>query len=247
MRTARELVSAHEYAKAAAESERRMKEHPDDTGALHWHGTAMLCLGRLREALEDFRQVDARERAKVKGSDGRILTIGAIQWLLGEREDALKTFESAVRGIQAGSITYGDFAGGVSQGLLLWYGGVTTPSAAARERALEYLRDRAEKPLIKSWPGPLALFAVGTASLEDVLLEACGTRDPEAAMRLARRDVLKRRRLVNATFCFATRRRSEGSEEDCLAQMRMCARIENPIVEVEWYLARGEVEQARAR
>jgi hypothetical protein len=63
-------------------------------------------------------------------------------------------------------------------------------------------------------------------------------------MRLVRKDVLKRRRLVNAMFYFATRSRDEGSEEECLARMRKCASIENPIVEVEWYLARGEAERA---
>jgi tetratricopeptide (TPR) repeat protein len=238
------LVSAHRYAEAAAECEQRLKCSPDDLALLAWHATAMLCLGRLPEALEEFRRVNARERADLDRSDGRILTIGAIQWLLGRRDEAIETFESAVMGVQDGSINYGDFAGGVSQGVLLWHAGVTTRNTAARERSLEYLRERAERPQIKSWPGPLAHFVLGTASQEDVLVHACGTRDPEAAMRLVRKDVLKRRRLVNAMFYFATRSRDEGSEEECLARMRKCASIENPIVEVEWYLARGEAERA---
>jgi hypothetical protein len=245
--TPRELVSAHRYAEAASECEQRLKSTPGDIALLDWHATAMLCLGRLTEALEEFRPIDARERAELKGSGGRTLTLGAILWLIDKRDEAVAKFESAVKGVQDGSINYGDFAGGVSQGLLLWYAGVTAGNATARAQALEYLRDRAARPQIKAWPGSIALFVLNKASREDVLAQACGVPDPKAAEQLARKDLPRRRQLVKATFYFATRSRDLGNEAECLSRMRECASFENPIIETEWFLARGELERTRIK
>jgi hypothetical protein len=88
-------------------------------------------------------------------------------------------------------------------------------------------------------------FVLGRTSRDDVLVGACGTRDLEEAVRAAGVDVLKRRQLVNALFCLATRGREEGRERECLSLMKRCASLENPIVEHEWYLARGEIDRAQ--
>jgi len=242
-----ELLRAHRYAEAAAASVEQLRLTPDDPVALDEHATAVLCLGRLSEAVEGFRRVDAQQRARLEGSPGQTLKIGAIEWLLGNHAAAIETFRAAVDGIEDGSITYADLAGGVSEGLLLWYAGVSAPDDAAKGRALEYLRGRAGSRRIKYWPGPIALHVLGVASKDDVLTQACGTRTPEAAQRVARKDLLKRRQLVNAMFYFAALSRDLGSERDCAEQMRECARIENPILENEWYLARGEAERANTR
>jgi tetratricopeptide (TPR) repeat protein len=241
--TLHDLMFAHRYDEVVAESERLLEERPDDPAALGWHADAMLCLGRLPEALEEFRRIEARARA-YPHSEREIVAVGTVLWLLGKRDEAIERFRSAVEGIEDGSITLGDDAGGVSQGLLLWYAGVTRSNEDARERAVRYLRGRTKRAAIKHWPGPLALFVLGRASRDDVLVGACGTQDPVEAVRAARANVLKRRQLVNALFCLATKRREEGSERDCLALMEQCASLENPIVEMEWYLARGEVQQA---
>ncbi len=71
--------------------------------------------------------------------------------------------------------------GGVEQGVLLWCAGIIAPDAGASEHALKYLRKLAGKSRIQYWPGPLALFALGERSEEEVLKEACGVGQVDAA------------------------------------------------------------------
>lgn len=243
--TPEELVFSHRYEEGAAECEHQLEVSPDDGYLLAWHARAMLCLGRLPEALKEYQRVDQLEKARIEGSPGNILTIGAILWLLGRTSEAIQTFRAAADGIEDYTIKFGDNAGGVSPGLLLWYTAVTARDADAREHAVARLRNRArDRGAIKYWPGSLALFVLGAASRDDVLVQACGTSDPKRAAREAAKDLLKRRRLARALFYFGTHARAQGPEDECLKHMRAVASLENPIIELEWYLARGEVEKA---
>jgi len=243
--TPEELVRSHRYAEGAAECERQLEVSPDDGYLLAWHAQAMLCLGRLPEALEEHRRLDRLEKARLEGSDGETLTIGAILWLLGRTSEAIQTFRAAADGIEDYTIKFGDNAGGVSPGLLLWYTAVTARDAEARDHAIARLRNRARtERRMKYWPGSLALFVLGAASQDDVLAQACGTSNLKRAAREAAKDLLKRRGLTRALFYFGTYARAQGSEEECLRHMRAAADLENPIIEPEWYLARGEVEKA---
>jgi len=242
--TPNELLWAHRYAEAAGICERQLRENPDDLVALSGHATAALCLGRLQEALEEHKRIDALQRPDLKGSAGHEETIGAILWLLGRRDEAIATIWDVVRGIQDGSIVYADLAGGVSPGLMLLYAAVTHRDAAARAGSLEYLSGRAESRRVKYWPGPAALFVLGRTSEEALLMDVCGSADPKKCIRRARTNLLMRRELVQALFCIATRWRGEGAEDRCAEYMRMCASLENPIVEEEWYLAQGETKSS---
>ena len=60
---------------------------------------------------------------------------------------------------------------------------------------------------------------------------------------MARTDLLKRRFLCQALFYGACREREAGDEPACMKKMEECFHLENPIIEVEWYLARGEFNQ----
>jgi hypothetical protein len=173
-----------------------------------------------------------------------LINVGTVLWLLGRREEAIATYKAAVDGILTGTIHYADLAGGVSQGLLLWYAGVTSADEKATQHALKYLRNRAKRRAISSWPGPLALFVLGRKTQEEALLATSGFTQVDAAIHRAKTDLLRRRELVQALFYFAVRHRSEGDEEQCRAGMIQCAGLENPIIEQEWYLARAEAEQA---
>jgi tetratricopeptide (TPR) repeat protein len=243
--TPKDLVCSHRYEEGAAECAVRLEDCPNDQYLLGWQARAMLCLGRLPEALEEYRRLDRLEKADLEGSDGSSLTIGAILWLLGRNSEAIQTFQGAADGIEDYSIKFGDLAGGVSPGLLLWYTAVTARDADAREHAIGRLRNRArDRGAMKYWPGSLALFVLGAASRDDVLAQACGTSDPKRAVRDAAKDLLKRRRLARALFYFGTHARDRGSEPECHTLMRASAGLQNPIVELEWYLARGEVKKA---
>jgi tetratricopeptide (TPR) repeat protein len=237
-----ELMQAHRYAEVVAVCEEGLKARPDDGVLLAQHAHAMLGLGRLPEALEEFRRLNERERASPFPSTFEILYLGGILWMLGRTQEAIETFQATIDGILDRSITHADFAGGVTPGILLWYAATTAGDAESKERSLTYLRNRARRKAITSWPGPLAMYVLGTASKEDVLKQACGTPELKAAMRIARADLLKRRYLIEATFCFATRSREQGAEDDCIRWMHRCAGLRNPTI--EWYLAHAEAERS---
>jgi hypothetical protein len=79
--------------------------------------------------------------------------MGTVFWLMGHRSVAKELYRSAVDGIRYGTIAYADAAGGVGQGLLLWYAGITSKDRNATEHAVDYLTLLAKKSRIKSWPG----------------------------------------------------------------------------------------------
>lgn len=239
-----EMVLAHRYAEAVDRYEESLKIQPDDTGLLAEHATALLNLGRLDLALTQLRRANALVHQEVMGeSQPYLIDIGTILWLLGRREEAIQTLTASVNGILDRSIKFADNGGGVSQGLLLWYAGLSAPDEKAEKDALNYLRKLATKPRIKYWPGPLALFTLGKTSDMEVILEATGANELDDAIVRARSNLLKRRQLAKALFYFAVRKRDEGLEQECRDSMRACASLENPVLEPEWYLARAETLQ----
>jgi hypothetical protein len=163
---------------------------------------------------------------------------------LGDHVLATKLMRELAEGILDRSINYGDLAGGVEQGLLLYYMGTTAHDADAASFALKYLRNRANRSAIQSWPGPLARHYLGETSFEDVLAEATGQRDLSDAIRAAEKNFLSLRRLCDALFHDGINCRAQGAEQQCIARMRQCYALEDPLIELAWYLARYEVERA---
>ncbi len=237
-----EMLVAGRYREAAAIYETRIKKRPNDAGTIACYGDAMLCLRRFSRAADCYRHATAIESETLGGSQPYVEHVGVALWLHGRHQESIEILRSAVDGIADGSIEFADIAGGVTQGLLLWYAGVTAGDNTARDHALSYLRKLAKQPRIKYWPGPAALFVLGRKSPTTILRALCGTTDVERAMIDARSDLGKRRELVQALFYFAAKQRAEGGEDECLAGMRACASLANPVVELEWYLARAEAE-----
>lgn len=241
-----EMILAHQFSEAAKIYETQLESKPGDAGLLGGHATALLALGKFEEALKRASQANAIESAEMKGeTQPYIEMVGSILWILGRRDEAIQTLRTAVDGVIDGSIKYADNAGGVSQGLLLWYAGVTAADEKSKTYALKYLSKLTKKSRVKYWPGPLALFALGQMPEEEVLVELCGTNDLQESVRQAKDDLLKRRCLVQSLFYFATQKRAKGNEEQCRIGMAKCTDMENPVLEVEWYLARAEKQNGR--
>lgn len=143
------LIAAHRYEEAVAAYDAQLV-----TGG-EWYAAnrviALLCLGRLSEALEGISKENDVAR---QGRSSRLETMGTVLWLMGHRSVAKELYRSAVDGIHHGTIAYADIAGGVGQGLLLWYAGVSTKDRNATEHAVDYLTHLAKKARIKRWPGP---------------------------------------------------------------------------------------------
>lgn len=238
-----EMVLAHKYDEAMECYEARLKENPEDEGSLDGYATVLLCTERYEKALAMLERASALTDPRLRGeSQPYLKRIGAVLWLSGRRHDAIRTFRTATDGILNGSIKFADNAGGVSQGMLLWYAGVTARDTETVKHAERYLRRLSKKSRIQYWPGPVAVFVLGEKTFGDLLLAATGSSDLEGATVKASSDLLVRRQLVVALFYSATKARSEGREDTCNAWMTACAQLENPILEPEWFLARAEVK-----
>ena len=206
-------------------------------------GFFLLCLEKHEEALAQFREA----AAQAKEREGAYLdSAGVAQWLMGRRSDAVITWRRSVSGIRDGTIIYTDSAEGPSGGLLLWYAAVTLKDDDLLNYAMEYFRELSAPerlsswPNLSSWPGLLVYLALGERSAEVTLQQHFGDKNLEDLLR-ENADILRRRELVNALFYFAVKRRAEGQEEECQRLMSAVALIDNPLFELEWYLARGEL------
>jgi hypothetical protein len=267
------LAFAHRGREAVAAMNRFVRREPGDYLHHANRGILYLFLDRLDEAFADFAQ--ARElhlRSVPEGEGAYSRDLATVEWLRGNKAEAIREVRSAVDGILDGTITYADFAGGVGPGLLLWFMGLRADDAEAAQYALKYLKKLSKRRKIKSWPGPLALYALGKLSFEDVLYEVggphdeamytnvdgvlCrmdtlgGSRDLATVRRWAETDLLRRRQLCRALFYRGVKSLSEGDAKGYAWWMGECCALENPILEMEWYIARHEarqVEKIRAK
>ena len=243
------LISAHRYEEAVAAYDAQLAADESGYYAAN-RATALLCAGRLSEALEGFSMANDAARQSLASRSTRLEHMGTVLWLMGHRSVAKELFRSAADGIRYGTITHSDIAGGVGEGLLLWYAGVTTRDRDAMEHAVEYLTHLAKKSRIKSWPGPLALFVIERQAqslfpralpFKELLRDSFQTGNLQEVIEQAKSDILKRRELIQALFVLGTKRRKKGDKAGCLRAFQQCAQLENPYVEQEWYLAAAEV------
>jgi tetratricopeptide (TPR) repeat protein len=243
--SAQKLLQAHKYTEAIAECQRRLATNPDDIGAADGLASALKAIGSYREALPLYERVGLHERESkmTPGHPGRQMDISCLHWFMGDRQKAIELMRGLVDGILDRSINYGDAAGAVTQGLLLYYMAVTENRSDEMSFALKYMKDRSKRSAIRLWPGPVAHYYLGEVTFDDLLVSATGQRELPAALGIARAKLLSRRQLCGALFHDGVRRRAQGAEELCLARMRECYGLENPLIEPEWYLARHDVQQ----
>jgi len=235
------------YERLLVEREHRVRSSPSpDRLDVAGYGRCLMFFGRFREALDAFWLANrlADMEAPLEGSRGTYFeVIGTLYWLLQDRSKAIQMWRAACDGILDGTIRYADLAGGAEQGLLLWYGAVTQGDQAQLAFARKYLRRLARRKMhITAWPGPLALHLLGQVSCGDVLLAGrWGTSELSKAITMSRADILARREIIDALFYFGVKYRTDGEEDQCKDMLRLCASLENPGVEDEWYLARHEL------
>jgi hypothetical protein len=249
----RELIWSHRYKEAIAVL--LQEKAAGDNDIYVSLGEAYLGDRQYENAAAAFieanRVYDERDRIRTERAldptrwrtSSHFIWAGTSYWLAGDRDLATINWRSCVDGILAGEITYGDAAGAVTEGLLLWYAGALTRDEGTCKDALKYLTNRAKRSAIKSWPGPLALMVLAKKTAEEVLVEHFGTSDIETAIGTAKTDLLKRRELSQYLLYLGALALREGKEEQYWQRMKQCAALENPIIENEWYIARGAVEQ----
>lgn len=237
------LLEAGNYEKAMDEYTRLLAKYPDDECLLDGYPFACLCVGQLEEALEGFLKSNELARRRPIGEkQPYLIHVGVAQWLLGRREEALRTFRAGVDGILDGTIEYADASGGAKQGLLLWYAGVTLKNEDARDQALSFMRGLATKEDIVFWPGPLAAFAIGGLSTSGLLFRACGVPLLPVARIRAIWSGWVASHLMSSQFYMSVKCREAGNEERSLYWLRECTRYKGGNPPLEWHLAKQEVE-----
>jgi hypothetical protein len=161
--------------------------------------------------------------------------------MIGERTQALGIIRALVIAVRDGKIGYTDIAGGVTQGLILCYMGITLGATADVDRGMKFLKKLATRSRIQYWPGPAALFLLGGLTFGDAMKDATGFADIAQARAIAEQDLMKRRNLTALLFAAGTERRMAGDETGCRMFMAECSGLTHPQVEDEWYLAKSEV------
>jgi tetratricopeptide (TPR) repeat protein len=168
-----DLIHARHYAKALEILNDRQgveNYNPQITAASR--STVLICLGRFAEAAKAARQADEfHKEVPWKPGSAYLGLIGTAEWLDGRREEAAAIWQSAVRGILDRTIGYADSAGGVSQGLLLWFAGHELGRDALATEAEKFLANRLKRKQSESWPGPLATLVLGRKSSDSVMNE----------------------------------------------------------------------------
>jgi hypothetical protein len=227
--------------------------NPEDIAGLERMAYALRAKGKYEKALSIFERLAAhRKKDKIAnvlapGSPAWQIDIASLHWLLDDHLKAIRSMRSLVAGILDGSIRYGDAAGGMSQGLLLYYMAITDNVLEEASFALDYLRNRVKRTIDYIWPCPVARYYLGDIAFETVV-EAVNRRATLARpLDPAKAGLLRRRRLSVALFHDGIRSRAQGDEAQCLARMRECYGLEDPLIEQEWYLARYEAQKAADR
>lgn len=237
--SALELWEARRFDEAVAAYRKQLKEQPQKKWSnLAGLAESLMGAGQYAEAIPLFEEVNAYQRDRLAASAGCLEQISVCHWMTGDRQAALDIMRDLVLAVRDGTITFTDFAGGVSQGLILCYMGITLRSVADVDLAMNYLKTLASRPRIKNWPGPAALFLLGGLTFGEAMKNAA---DTVQSMPEADQDGWMRRYLASLLFAAGTERRMAGDEEGARTFFTECASLTNPLVDYEWYLAKGEV------
>jgi hypothetical protein len=245
-----QLLFNHRYDDVISDCRRILEQKPDDPASMEGMARALRARAQYTESLAFFERLsiqrsrnDAANRV-VPGSFPWNIDIACLHWMLGNESKAMQMMRGMVAGVLDGAVGYGDAAGGITQGLLLYYMGVSIDRRPEVAFALDYMRNRVDRSVSRVWPAPVAQHYLGDITFEQ-LLEAANRRANLAVeVEAWKIDLGRRRRVTVALFHNGIRGRAHGDNEHCLARMRQCRELENPLLEQEWYLARYESGRA---
>jgi tetratricopeptide (TPR) repeat protein len=233
------LLKARRFDEAVSAYTKQLQEQPQKKWSnLAGLAESLVGAGQYAEAITLFEEVSAYQRDRLAASAGCIEQISVCHWMVGDRQNALDIIRELVLAVRDGRITFTDFAGGVSQGLILCYMAITLRSNADVDLAMNYLKTLASRPRIKNWPGPAALFLLGGLTFGEAMKNAADTAQ---SMSEADQEGWKRRYLAALLFAAGTERRMAGDEQGARTFFNECAGLTNPLVEYEWYLAKSEI------
>jgi len=238
---ARDLFDSYRFKEAVEAYRRQLREGPESEWAnLSGLSLALMGAGEFAAAIPYLEKVSEHRHEELRGSLGCEIELSVCHWMIGDRMQALGIIKALVIAVRDRKIHYTDFAGGVTQGLILCYMAATLHVPSDVDLAMNYLKKLATRPRIRNWPGPAALFLLGGISFGEAVKNATGSADLAQARKIAEPHVMTRRYLTNILFAAATERMA-GDEAGCRMFMAECASLTNPLAEDAWYLAKSEV------
>ena len=125
---------------------------------------------RFFRRLADQRESDETAKRLAPGNPAWRIHVACLHWLSRNRDKAVAPMRALAAGILDGSIKYGDAAGGMSQGLLLYHKAIASSLPTEASFALDYLKDRVKRNSgQKIWPTPVAQYYLGELSFDGVM------------------------------------------------------------------------------
>jgi tetratricopeptide (TPR) repeat protein len=236
------LMELGQY-EAAAERFLHRAIEEDHAAYFRNRAVALICLRRYDDAFKAYEEADKKERSRARMHTRDLAEMGLCLWLADDRRGALPLIRENLILRMQNKLSYGDAAGGASEGLVAFYAGVSAPDDDLKTRATRHFRKVAKRKRHKGWPRPIMHFLLDQASFEDVLLAATETTDLDTAIAHANVDVLCRRQLTEALFYAAVKHRSRGAEQECQRLLKLVSGLPISHLELEWFLARQEVER----
>lgn len=212
---------------------------------------ALMALRRFEEALEVCIELHRSGETSPKFARdlGRGLPeIGACEWMLEKRSGAIETWQDLCNGIRDGRYLYAkDPTGGIYAGLLVWFGATTAGAVDAELMASAYLGNRLDRiaklEAHEIWPVPVARFALGAISAEEMIGASLGIPKFLGGGRMDASGPIGRRQLSLAYLAAGASARRSGNEGEAAQYFARSQAMENPISELSWYLARYELEK----
>lgn len=207
-----------------------------------------MCLGEWDQAYQDFRKLhEMTSLGRTPPLVGVYLSeIGVIEWIRGNYDEAKRLWRAHIDGLTDGIIGYSDNAGGVKPGCFLWFGGVASKDKNAISDALKYLKGLASKSRIRQWPGPVAML-ISDKMPFDAVVEQASTNSPLILETAGPQpELLTRRHLCEALFYGAIKSLAGDQFDQYMQRLHSCAELENPLIELEWYLANHELKRTAA-
>ena len=152
-----ELVRSRRYAEAIPDLRQHLKNDADDIAAVEWMAEALRATSQYSEALSLYERLAARRRQDkvanimTPGSAPWDIEIACLHWICGDHAKAMRMMHGLAAGILDGSIQYAtDAAGGMSQGLLLYYMAVSDNKPEQMSFALDYMRNRLKRRMVQT-------------------------------------------------------------------------------------------------
>jgi tetratricopeptide (TPR) repeat protein len=225
------LLETGQPRKAIEAFTRKLRREPTDINYSS-RAEAYIQLKEYDNALADLHCANA---VAVWTSTEYFERIGVVNWLARREFLAAATWLELVLAIERGKIEYTDAAGGVEPGCLLWFAAVSLGYeellvAARRLLEAKVARGEGRNWTIENWPGPLAMFLLGSMD------------EAEVRERISDSDVpiLRERELCQTEFYVAVRALEQGDTNKATKDFRKAAALHDGSIENEYDLAQRE-------